>query len=110
MGALFGVAMVVVGATVVIPIFGPFGVLWTFFAIVMTAYHGFNALSGEGFAHEVVDVSIPSHVNEVASATHSDAPDPSPADRLRDLQQLMDEGLISEEEFATEKARILRSI
>ena len=98
--AILGIVMTIVGLTVIIPIFGPFGTLWTIAAAGMALFHGYNAISDDGVAHAIVDVDVPS----------SNIPSDSPKDRLQELERLHSEGLVTQAEFDEQRQRILNSL
>jgi hypothetical protein len=95
LGLAAGLLFVVLGLTVIIPLFGAFGVVWTALAAVIAAYHGYNLVSTRG---------LPTYQAEVRA--------PGPAadfdDRLRRLAKLREDGLLSEEEYQRKRGEILR--
>jgi len=92
----------IIGLTVVIPMLvkahGPvwFGLLWTGVAVAGAIMGAINAFSEKGIPTEEI-------VSDVA-----DAPTPKPTeDRLRELDDLRRKELISPDEFAQTRQRIL---
>ena len=54
-GLVAGALFVLIGLFVVIPAVGGFGIIWTLFAVAITAVNGYNAFSEKGVAtHEIV--------------------------------------------------------
>lgn len=96
-GVLGGVLFLILGVVIVIPTFGPFGVIWTLFALITAGFYGYNLVSASGSSLYQVDVS--------PSALEVDATDP--ASRLRMVDRMLDEGLITTEEHHAKRAAIL---
>ena len=94
MGMIVGI-----GVFVIIPQFGEFGVLWTLIAIAGTGYHAINVFSERGIAREVVDFD--------ADSTTSSKPSLSVEERLRKLESLRQQALVTETEYEDQKQRIL---
>ena len=101
MGVLGGVLFLILGVVIVIPTFGPFGVIWTLFALITAGFYGYNLMSQSGSSLYQVDVSPMSP----GAASPDAAADP--ASRLRRLDQMLDEGLITTEEHQVKRAAIL---
>ena len=98
LGLVVGLIMVGIGVVVVIPTFGAFGVVWTLLAVAMTIFNAINVFSSSGIATtEIVSDSNP-FVSESASTFDQ---------RLRRLEQLKDDGLISDEEYRAKRAEIM---
>lgn len=84
-----------IGLFVAIPLFGPFGFIWTAVAVFITISHGMNAFSDKG---------IPSYeVNIEEDGSSIEA-------RLKKLDSLYNQGLITKEEFETKRKDILNDI
>ena len=98
---IVGLIMIGAGITLIIPIFGGFGVLWTLVAVGITVYHAFNAFSASGLATEEIEVedSRDSHIAQN-----------DPADRLERLKSLRMDGLITEEEYQKKRSEILNKL
>jgi len=98
---IVGLIMTGAGITLIIPIFGSFGVLWTLVAVGITVYHAFNAFSSSGLATEVIEVddSSDSHIaqNDLAN-------------RLERLKSLRIDGLITEEEYQKKRSEIVSKL
>ena len=89
---------------------GGFMALWVLVLIGIIGYHIYNAASGKGYT-ESIDYDDPIPFQD-SRADLSDAAgqDDSVASRLRELDSLKGDGLISDEEYATERQRILGSL
>ena len=102
---VIGVIFVGIGIFVVIPNVPPFGILWTLVCIGITIYHGMNAFSDTGVAHEVV---------EFESTNTAPATEPplrrSTEQRLRELEALKEQNLVSPEEYESQRRRILEDL
>lgn len=101
--------MIGVGVFIAIPASGTFGVFWTLFAVVITGYNVFMAVSDEGAEREIyVDESDREHsfirsplVGQRGQTTVS---------RLNELESLRAQDLITEEEYAEKRLEILRDL
>lgn len=96
-GMIGGGIFLLIGVTFVIPQFGLFGILWTLIALVIAGSHAYNFFSNKGIASWEVDIE-------------SGAASPNVDDfeaKLRKLNRLKDEGLITEEEFSSKREEIL---
>ena len=101
-GGVVGVIFVVIGAAVVIPTFGPFGIFWTLIALGMTIFNFYQAFGKKYVGPEI-------------SIEDEDAPPEAPAgtdaaSRLRQLQSLHDQGFVTDEEFEAKRQEILRDL
>lgn len=95
MGMIVGIAFVLLGVLVAIPLAGIFGIFWTVVALAITFYHGYNAFSSKGAA--TYDVNV-----EGGNATSQLDAD------LRKLAKLKDDGLLSAAEFERKRAALMR--
>lgn len=112
-GLAVGVIFVLLGLFVVIPQFGPFGLLWTAVALIITVLNGINAFSDKG---------VPSNVIHMEDEAESPPPSPaaappppvsspkSPEERLETLRSLHQQGLITGEEYDRRRREILDEI
>lgn len=101
---VFGVAFMLIGLFVVIPVFGAFGVVWTLCALAITGYHAVNLFSEHGVAHEVV---------EFDASTQSEterSPEAPTEQRLRKLDELKTQGILDGEEYREQRKRILNEL
>jgi len=81
----------------------PFIIVWLLVAAGITIYHAVNAFGGKKIHTEVIDYEDVDDPTEPPPPTR-------PADRLRDLQKLRDDGLITEAEFERKRREILREL
>lgn len=121
-GMVVGLIFVGLGIFVAIPTFGGFGVVWTLVAVIMTVVHGMNTFSENGVASHVVEYetfqppptqspSPPPAPPARPASTHPMVPPPETIEeRLARLETLRDRGLVSPEEYAEQRDRILDSI
>lgn len=91
---IVGVAFVILGLVFAIPNMGIFGIIWTIVAAGVTLYHAYNVFTERGLS--AYDVEFDSD-----DARHDDTDT-----RLRKLQKLRDDGLITEEEFQRKRLDI----
>ena len=97
-GFFGGFVFLGLGLFLIIPIFGVFGVIWTVFAGIITAYHGYGLFSKGGVA--LYEIEAESQSRPVISFV----------DRLSKLEEAKSRGLISESEYQTQRNRILSDI
>ena len=98
-GMVFGLIFVIIGVTMAIPTFGPFGILWTLMAIGIPAYNAYCAF-GKGYAGPEI------HIED---AEETDRPSSAEA-RLQELRGLYDRSLITQEEYEQKRQEILRDL
>lgn len=96
-GVIVGVVFILIGCFVVIPIFGPFGILWTAGAAFITYSHYKNAYTEDGMpTHEIViDDNDSSNTGEDIEA------------KLKKLESLYNQGLITQEEYQKKRKEFL---
>ena len=106
-GGIVGIIFSCIGVFMVIPTFGPFGILWTLIAIGITIYQ---------FAMAAGKVSMGSWSIEdedgagEGSGSAGDGSGRSAQDRLTELQNLYDRRLISQEEYEQKRQEILKEL
>ena len=111
MSFVVGIAFVVIGLVAVIPMAGPFGLLWTGVAVASTVMNGVNAFGKKGVASMEIETEEP----EAAPAeeeTHDHIPSMAldVRERLEQLKDLREAGLITGEEYETKREEILRDL
>ena len=106
-GGIVGIIFSCIGVFMVIPTFGPFGILWTLIAIGITIYQ---------FAMAAGKVSMGSWTVEdedgagEGSGSAGDGSGRSAQDRLTELQNLYDRRLINQEEYEAKRQEILKEL
>ena len=108
-----GLAFVLVGLVMVVPTFGPFGLLWTGVAVAITVINGLNAFGKKGVP--TMEISSEEEDDEVPSPAREDHDHiPSTAlttqERLEQLQTLKEAGLLTDEEYRNKLEEILREL
>lgn len=104
---IVGIIFSCIGLFVVIPSFGPFGILWTLIAIGITVYQ---------FAMAAGKVSMGSWSIEDETSEKEDgfgaenSTGKSAQDRLTELQNLYDRRLITQEEYEQKRQEILKDL
>jgi hypothetical protein len=93
-----GIAFVGFGVLVLMPKFGAFGILWTLMALASTIYFAINVFSPRGLAHMEIDIE-----NGEESPERQLQFD----ERLRRLERLREEQLISAEEYQRKREEIM---
>ena len=105
-GGVAGGIFVLIGLFVVIPTFGPFGILWTLFAVAITGMNLYQAF-GKGYVGPEI------HIEEDDEGT-CETPAPvggvSAQDRLTELRALYDQRLITQEEYEEKRREILKDL
>jgi len=94
-GLLGGLLFLGIGVLVVIPTFGGFGVVWTIVAGIIATYHAIALFSRRGVALYDVEGSDTGRVGSGLS------------ERLADLEEAKDRGLITAQEYEAQRARII---
>ena len=103
LGTVMGGVFVLIGIFFAIPNAGAFGVLWTLFAVAITAFNAYNAFGKKYVGPEI----------RIEEEGAEDAPAAAPAgaaERLRELEELRAQGLITEEEYARKRQEILSEL
>ncbi|WP_088042385.1 SHOCT domain-containing protein [Bacillus sp. EAC] len=95
-GMIIGIIFVIIGFTMVIPNAGWFGLLWTSIALMLTIINGYNAFNARGIANYEINVDD----NRLKKEEDFEV-------KLRKLNKLKDDGIISESEFIIQKEKIL---
>lgn len=115
-GVAVGVVFVIIGLVMVIPSFGPFGILWTLIAVGITAMNAYQAF-GKGYAGP--EITIEEDEEPRRGTSSSPAPEthdhiPSTAldvkGRLEQLKELKEAGLLSQEEYDKKRQEILKGL
>ena len=108
-GVVTGSIMVGIGIFVAIPIFGTFGIFWTLFAVAITGYNAFLAFSDQGADREVY-VDNMDQGTQITSRPLYPPKNNETASRLRELEALRSQSLISDEEYAEKRSEILQDL
>lgn len=105
-GAVVGVVFVLIGLFVVIPTFGPFGILWTLIAVGITGMNAYQAFGKKYVGPEI-------HIEEEGETPRGDGQSSAPGsreERLRELRSLYDQRLITQEEYEAKRQEILKQL
>lgn len=102
-GGVVGVIFVILGLVVVIPTFGPFGILWTLIAVGIT---GVNLYQGFGKGYIGPEIRVEEDGEEPAPGEEP----LSAEERLRQLRSLYDQRLITQEEYESKREEILKEL
>lgn len=95
-GMIAGAVFVIIGLSLM-PMMGTFGLIWTLFAVVIVGLHAYNFFSKRGVASWEIDVG--SAANRGGDFE----------ERLRKLNKLKEDGLITENEFEKKRTEIMKS-
>ena len=134
-GFVVGIIFCLIGIVVVIPVFGPFGILWTAAAGWIAYSHYRNGFTDKPIATQVIevegdgeDITVTKHTGlgaysyaaETATAENITAnqrgterktiAQENVEERLRKLQSLYDQMLITREEYEAKKKDILEDL
>lgn len=139
-GFIAGIIFCLIGVVVVIPVFGPIGILWTAAAGWITYSHYRNGFTDKPIATQVIevegegeDITVTKHTGlgaysyaagtanaenataESTTANHASTEEnsivrDSVEERLRKLQSLYDQMLITREEYEAKKKDILEEL
>lgn len=116
-GMVWGGVFILIGLFVVIPIFGPFGILWTLAAIGITAMNGYQAFGKKYTGPEITieednaqmpDVQPSPPAPEIHDHIPSTALDAK--ERLEQLESLREAGLITQSEYDRKRREILERL
>lgn len=102
-GGVVGVIFILIGVAVVIPSFGPFGVIWTLIAVGITIFNFYQAF-GKGYIGPEI------RIEDEEGTDTPPAGSGTAATRLQQLQSLYDQGLITGEEYEAKRQEILRDL
>jgi len=94
-GIAAGGLFILLGIFFIIPTFGPFGVIWTLFAVGITISNAYAAFSGKGYGSLEME-------EEGASSAGPDF-----EEKLQKLQRLYDQRLITRDEYDRKRAEIM---
>lgn len=118
MGFVVGIIFCCIGLFVVIPTFGPFGIVWTLVAVAITVINGVNAFGKKGVATHEIEIdeenktaSVYNHGMRSYEIEVEDTDrEKAVADvqkRIDNLKNLYDAGVITKEEFNERRNKIL---
>lgn len=126
-GFVAGLLFCAIGLFVVIPTFGPFGVIWTLMAGIITFMNYRNGFTDKGIDSHVIDIEGDGRditvTREMGFGSHTYNIDMGQGDfaskayeqedvetRLKKLQSLYDQALITREEYEAKKKDILEEL
>lgn len=124
-GFVVGILFCIIGVFVAIPTFGLFGVVWTGVAVYITYVNYRNGFTDKGIASQVIeveedgqDVTVTKYPGYGTYSYHmeDDSSESGPSvgedieGRLKKLQELYNQGLITYEEYEQKKKDILEDL
>ena len=123
-GFVVGIVFCLLGWFVVTPIFGPFGLLWTAFAGWITYTHWRNGFTDNKISSRVIEIEDTEDGNVMVTShqgfrTYSAGYETSKQasenggdieSRLKSLQSLYDQRLITREEYDKKKQELLKEL
>lgn len=105
-----GVIFVLIGLFVVIPTFGPFGILWTLLAAGGTGLSLYRAFGSKYIGPEISIEDEEAGGRTEGAAPSSAAAQPSAEERLKQLEDLREKRLITANEFEEKRKEILKEL
>lgn len=114
-GVAVGVVFVLIGLVMVIPTFGPFGILWTLIAVGITAMNAYQAF-GKGYTGPQITIEEDEEPRRAPSSpvpeTHDHISSTSldVKGRLEQLKDLKEAGLLTQEEYDKKRQEILKGL
>lgn len=111
-GFIVGIIFCIIGCVFVIPMAGPIGIIWTGVAGLITVMNYWNGFSEKGVAtHEIIiDESDDTAEREWNGAEGSGGTETAGEDievKLKKLNSLYEQGLITASEFETKRKELL---
>lgn len=121
MGFFVGLLFCGLGIFMVIPTFGPFGIIWTLMAVAITVYNGINAFSQKGVASHSIEIEediAPTQGRSYAQSWDSSSTTSSTTEkkeesiegRLTALNDLYKKELITADEYEEKRKAILEDL
>ena len=111
LGFFVGIAFVLIGVVMVIPIFGPFGILWTAIAVFIAFSNYKNGFTEEGVPTHEIEIEDDSNGYGYSNTNDYSAPQYGSEDdievKLRKLESLYNKDLITSEEYEKKRQEIL---
>lgn len=105
-GFIVGIGFVLIGCIVVIPIFGPFGILWTVAAGFIAYSHYRNAYTDKGMPTKEIIIDEDSNPASFSGSSPDDEMDIEA--KLKKLESLYNQGLISHDEYQKKREEFLK--
>lgn len=109
-GFVIGIIFCLIGLVVIVPTFGLFGLLWTGAAGWITYSNYRNGFTDRPINNQVIEIEEHDRDGYLSGRqeekSHDDS-DHDTEDRLRKLQSLYQQGLITQDEYETKRAQIL---
>lgn len=96
-GFIAGLLFCIIGCFVIIPVFGPFGIIWTAMAGFITFTHYKNAFTEEGMHTKEIIIEDEYQSDSIES-------------RLAHLDSLYNKNLINSDEYAEKRKEILKDL
>ena len=122
-GVIWGGLFVLIGLFVVIPTFGPFGILWTLGALAITIMNGVQAFGKKYVGPEIRIEDEEGQFGEVSQSQAAQAPKEPESEhnhisstalnakeRLEQLKSLKEAGLLTQEEYDRKRNDIVSKL
>ncbi len=113
LGVIWGGVFVLIGLFIVIPAFGPFGLLWTIGAAAITGMNAYHTFGKNYVGPEIrIEDEEPERVSPPPVETHDHIPSTAldAKRRLEQLESLKSAGLITDREYQQKRSDILKEL
>ncbi len=104
-GFVAGLIFCLLGIFFVIPTFGPFGIVWTLIAVLITYNAWRGGFTEKGMASRVIEIEDTDDIVQNHSNTKQTV-----EERLKSLQSLYEQRFITREEYEQKKKEILKDL
>lgn len=114
-GTIWGGVFVLIGLFIIIPTFGPFGLLWTLGAAAITGMNAYQAF-GKKYVGPEIHIEDEEPTQRPAPSPHAETHDHISStalgvkQRLEQLESLKSAGLIDDREYREKRQEILKEL
>ena len=107
-----GVIFVIIGLVMVIPLFGPFGILWTLIAVGITVTNGYQAFGKKYSGPEIhiEEEEDPPAPRDESGHDHIPSTALDTRGRLQQLEDLKKAGLLTQAEYEQKRKEIIEEL
>lgn len=104
LGGVVGIVFVILGVVYAIPLFGMFGLIWTFAALGIAGVSLYRAFGGK-YGSPQIEIEDEGEEPPTVPLRTED-----PQERLEQLRSLYDQRLITQEEYEEKRKEILKEL
>ncbi len=109
-GFVIGIIFCLIGLFVVVPTFGPFGLLWTAAAGWITYSNYRNGFTDKHISNQVIEIEEDGESVTSGTFKGGQTSEISAEERMKQLQNLYDQALITYEEYQQKRKEILEDL